>query len=79
MKKRSEKLDAGRAMPPLRHKVCEPYDVTKSEVAKWLCSQPEIMEYIVGRMNAAGFIVFDPVTRLWQGIDYTPPKQDWNF
>ena len=66
-------------MPPLRHKVSEPYDVTKSEVAKWLCSQPEIMEYIVGRMNAAGYIIFNPETRLWQGIDYKQPTQDWNF
>jgi hypothetical protein len=79
MRNRSQKLDVGRDMPPLRHKVGDQYDVTKSEVAKWLCSQPEIMEYVVGRMNAAGFITFDPETRLWTGIDYEPAKQDWSF
>jgi hypothetical protein len=82
MKQRSKKLDAGRYMPPLKHRVGPAYNVTDSEVAKWLCSQPSVMEYIFQRMNAAGYIVYNPETGTWSGVDYKPlpvAGKEWAF
>lgn len=33
-------------MPPLLHSTAKPFDITQSEVAGWLASQPEIMQKI---------------------------------
>lgn len=65
-------LDIAKTMPPLYHKLPnEDYDVNKSEVAKWLVNQPDIMNYIVNRIKSCkNFIVYDPSTGKWNGVDY---------
>lgn len=65
-------LDIAKTMPPLYHKLPnEDYDVNKSEVAKWLVNQPDIMNYIVNRIKSCkNFIVYDPSTGKWHGVDY---------
>lgn len=41
--KRSCLLDVANSMPPLRHwDGTEPFDITRSEVCRWLTQQPEI-------------------------------------
>ena len=65
-------LDIAKRMPPLYNKLPnEDYDVNKSEVAKWLVNQPEIMNYIVNRIKSCkNFIAYDPSTGKWHGVDY---------
>lgn len=75
MKRKSKYLDIAKKMPPLYHTIPgEDFDIAKSEVAKWLVSQPEILNYVVNRIKGSNgqttYIVFDPKTRKWQGVDY---------
>lgn len=74
-KKVSKELDVARNMPPLYHKLPgEEYDVNKSEVARWLIQQPDILNYVVNRIKAPGtsepLIKYNPSTGKWQGVDY---------
>lgn len=75
MKKRSKYLDVAKKMPPLHHTLPgEEFDIEKSEVAKWLAAQPEILTYVVNRIKGgngqAPLIVYDPDTKIWRGVDY---------
>ena len=64
-------LDALENMPPLVHaKKGEPFDITKSEVAKWIVAQPEIMQKIFDLAVRQGVIVYDPKTGTWQGVGH---------
>jgi hypothetical protein len=73
----SKNLFCVKKMPPLKHKPLNgEFDITKSEVAKWLIQQPEVMQWVfdhVKDMQRHGeelLIKYDPETGLWQGIDY---------
>lgn len=78
MKKRTEKLNVCATMPPLPHGVTgQPFDISKSEAAAWIVSQPDILQYVFDRAKSAGLIAFDPDTRLWTGVDHKPGK--WVF
>lgn len=87
MKKRkrvSKELDIARRMPPLYHKLPgENFDINKSEVAKWLVNQPDIVNYVVNRIKAAGtsnpLICYNPSTGKWQGVDYEEIIHDGSF
>ena len=58
-------------MPPLRHSTnVEPYDVRRSRVARWLCDQPEVMQWVFETAKNRGCIVFDQATGLWHGARY---------
>ncbi len=61
-------------MPPLKHNPEGNYDPTKSEVIKWLISQPDILNYIFDAVRGNGRrespIVYDSETGTWQGVDY---------
>ena len=71
MKKRRRSLDAVRTMPSLRHSIPgEAFDIRKSEVASWLCSQPEVMQYVFDQANYTGSIVYDVETGTWAGADH---------
>ena len=64
-----------RRMPALRHKTGTTFDITESEVARWLCSQPSVMQRVFDMAaHASGadglpFIEFDPETQTWKGTD----------
>lgn len=69
----SSKFDCAKDMPPLRHSAPgEPFDIEDSEVARWLCSQPSIMQYVFDKVSSCGkgmrFIEYDPATGLWEGV-----------
>lgn len=67
---RSKKLDVAKRMPPLFHKLPgEEFDITKSEAARWLCTQPEIMQWVFDQMNHSENIIYDPDTGKWKGVD----------
>ena len=46
------------------------FDIRKSEVAKWICSQPEVLQKIFDMANRKGLIEYDSETNTWKGIDY---------
>lgn len=58
-------------MPPLAHssKADAPFDIRESEAARWLCSQPSIMQYVFDKASTNGLIEYDPVTGTWRGVD----------
>jgi len=70
--KKSKLLDIAKNMPPLYHKFAdEDFDLEKSEVIKWLIQQPDILKYVLQRISGGnGFIVYDPDTGTWRGVDY---------
>lgn len=75
MKKRSKYLDVAKKMPPLYHTVPgEDFEISKSEVAQWLVSQPEILLYVVNRIKGSSgqtpYITYNQSTGKWQGVDY---------
>lgn len=74
MGKIRRRLEVARKMPPLRHNFGGEFDPAKSEVIKWLISQPVILNYLFdavrGKVYKDPYIVYDPETGKWQGVDY---------
>lgn len=76
MKKvKSKYLDCTKKMPPLKLKVGDgEFDIMKSEVARWLIQQPDILLYVVNRIKGgrgqSPYITYNPDTGKWQGVDY---------
>ena len=72
----SRRLEPFRKMPPLKNWVDgQPYDPADSEVIKWICNQPDIVQYIFevvnGRSNnREALIKYDSSNGTWVGIDY---------
>lgn len=74
----SKNLQAVKKMPPLVHHVKgENFDITKSEVAKWLVQQPEVMQWVFDHVNNMQrkngeelLIKYNPDTGMWNGVDY---------
>lgn len=69
-KKRSKLLGIARIMPPRYHTLPgKDFDIKKSEVVKWLISQPEILNFLWNHIKSSGDVIYDPQTGLWQGVD----------
>lgn len=67
-KKIPVRLSAARKMPPLYHSLPgQKFDIFKSEVIKWLVSQPEILQYLFDK--AKEYCEYDTVTGKWRGKD----------
>lgn len=76
--RRSKKLDIAKQMPTLRHAIPgREFDITESEVAKWLCSQSEIMQHVFDTVSQPAYghksIVYDPESGTWHGREYRAP------
>lgn len=75
-RKHNKRWEVALKMPPLKHRTArdEEYDVRKSEVAQWLCAQPEIMQLVFEKVGSSksglGFIVYNSETGEWRGRDY---------
>lgn len=70
-KRRSEKLNIARNLPPSYHKFSdEPYNVKKSEVVNWLIQRPSILEYIWDKIKQSNDVFYNSETGKWQGVDY---------
>lgn len=64
------RLDVAKKMPPLHHTLPgSGFDIAKSEVVRWLTSQPEIMQLIFNAVKTK-YIVYDKATGTWRGVDY---------
>lgn len=72
MKKcRSKKLLVARNMPPLYHTIPgQNFDITQSEVLKWLVAQPEILNYIWDNIKNSDDVCYDADTGKWYGVDF---------
>lgn len=66
----SKFLDIGKQMPRLQHTFPnEEFDYDKSQVLKWIASQPELLTYIKHKLYNVGYIKYDKDSRTWKGID----------
>ena len=67
---RSEKLNAAKIMPELKHSVPrQPFDITRSEVVAWLIEQPDILQFIFNKVQNIE-IKFNGENGTWVGVDY---------
>jgi hypothetical protein len=63
-------MRAAAKMPLLEHyHRGRPFDIAESDVAAWLCAQPEIRQQVFNMFKANGSIVFDMESRQWRGAD----------
>ena len=70
IKKQSKFLDVGKSMPRLYHTLPnEEFDYDKSQVLKWIASQPELLNYLKYMLFYLGYIEYDKATGTWKGID----------
>ncbi|MDO5785689.1 MAG: hypothetical protein Q4P20_11565 [Eubacteriales bacterium] len=63
-------LNCAKKMPPMCHRKHEKFDIRDSEVARWLISQPDIMQKIFNMATNNGVIKYDREAGCWKGIDY---------
>lgn len=69
-KKKSKFLDVGKNMPRLYHTLPnEEFDYDKSQVLKWIASQPELLKYMHNKLSNIGYIEYDKTTGTWKGIE----------
>ena len=58
-------------MPPLPHSYPGvEFDITESEAAAWIASQPEVRQKMFDMARYHGVIQYDPDTGTWKGVDY---------
>ncbi len=64
-------LNCLRKMPPLRHSIPNvPFDIMNSEAARWIASQPEVVQKMFNMASNRKVIEYDRDTGKWQGADY---------
>lgn len=69
-KRRSKKLLIAKKMPPLYHTLPgQEFELKKSQVLNWLSSELIIQEWIMEQLKTAGYIVYNPNTGQWKGVD----------
>lgn len=65
-------FDVAKHMPKLGHWIDreggQPFDIRKSEAAKWLCSQPEIMAAVFDICKTNHLIAYDKGNNMWHGV-----------
>lgn len=60
-------------MPPLPHSVPGmPYAAERSEAARWIATQPAVLEVLFSHARESGRIVFDPAAGKWRGRSVSP-------
>ena len=57
-------------MPPLHHFPVDgsSFEISKSEVARWLCAQAEIQQTIFNIAKRHAMITYDVESRTWRGV-----------
>ncbi len=53
---------------PERHHGSSPFDIKQSEVVKWLCDQPEILQALFDFYRERGAIIYDVESGTWRGV-----------
>jgi hypothetical protein len=68
---KNKRLLIAKQMPELKHKAGEgSFDITKSEVLKWLIQQPDILNYLMDQVKDKGLIKYNPERGTWYGVNY---------
>ena len=68
--RKSKLLETAKQMPPLYHTIPgQDFDMSKSEVVKWLLEQPEIQNYVWNNIKNSGSVIYDSDTGKWKGVD----------
>ena len=58
-------------MPPLHHFLPEqPFNISKSEVVRWMIEQPEIQQTIFNMARRHSMITYDLETHTWRGVHW---------
>ncbi|RXS70788.1 hypothetical protein ER615_00180 [Streptococcus pyogenes] len=69
-KVRSKKLEVGKYMPPLYHKLpCNDYNHERSEVLMWVSEQPDLLEWTFAQLKSAGYVKYNSETGTWSGVE----------
>ena len=70
-RKRRDRALAGAAlMPVLAHSTGDgPFDIMGSDAAAWLCSLPEVRQYVFDAAKECGYIVYDRESGKWAGVE----------
>ena len=76
-KMKNKKILVTMNMPPLYHTIPgERFDIRKSECIQWLIRRPDILNYLWDQIKQSGYIVFDPQTGKWHGIDFRKEENE---
>ena len=69
-KSKDKRLNIGAGMPPLYYTLPgKEYNPKNSEVLKWIAARPGLLSYVFDKLAVGGYIVYDPDTGKWQGVD----------
>ena len=42
----------------------------------WISKRPALIDYVLDKLVANGYIVYDPKLKLWYGVDYFEENED---
>lgn len=64
-------LECVKKMLPLKHSIVgKTFNISESEAAAWIASQPEVMQKVFDTARYHGVIEYDPDMGEWRGVDY---------
>lgn len=69
--KRSALLDVARHMPALRRTPQgrgTEYHYEADEVLAWIREQPDLQQWLLGKLQSRGYIKYDPERHVWLGV-----------
>ena len=67
---KDKRLLVAKDMPPLKRTVGERYSFKTDEVIKWISQRPGLIMYILDKLVASKYIVYNPDAGTWQGANY---------
>ena len=74
-KSKDKRLLVAKNMPPLYRTLPEQtYSYKTDEVFAWISQRPGLINYVFDKLSMGGYIVYNPETGKWQGVDYEPDE-----
>ncbi len=74
---KDKRLKIAKGMPPLRRKLPnKSYSYKNDQVMDWISKRPALIDYVLDKLVANGYIVYDPKLKLWYGVDYFEENED---
>lgn len=70
-KRHDKRLTVARRMPPLyRTRPGEEYSVQNDGVLDWVKAHTDLGLYVIDLLARLGYILYDPESGTWRGVDY---------
>ena len=67
---KDKRLKIAKGMPPLRRKLPnKSYSYKNDQVMDWISKRPALIDYVLDKLVANGYIVYDPKLKLWQNAN----------